>query len=810
MFDRFSLAARKVMKFARDEAYKFKHDYIGTEHLLLGLILEDESIAAAVLRKASIKAENVQGEINTAPSPNPIQPGQIPFTKKSKQALEASVECAAGLRHNYIGPEHLLLGLIADQENQAAKILGKLNVDLAALKTETFELIGEPVAAEPTEPEPAEESFLAAASEPENKTDKKKQGKALAQFGRDLTQLARDGKLDPVIGRKNEIERVLMILSRRVKNNVVIIGSPGVGKTAIVEGIAQQIISGDAPQSLLNHQIIALDLAALVAGTKYRGQFEERIKAVVEEARKTKVVLFIDELHTLIGAGGAEGAIDAANVLKPALSRGEIRCIGATTIDEYRKSIEKDGALERRFQKIIIDPPTSEQTEEILQGLISKYESFHNVKYTSEAIKDAVRLSIRYVTNRFLPDKAIDVIDEAGARSVMERTRPARLSEIEKQLSSIKRTDAKSLLDHSEEIEKLQQEQNKLLQQVKKNIKKTFIVDRPMIATTIAKMTGIPVEKLSSSDAQKFLMLEEHLNKTIIGQEKAKAAVCKALRRSRAGLSDPKRPICSVLLFGPTGVGKSLLGKEIAKALFDSEDALITIDCSEYGEKHNVSRLLGAPPGYIGYDEGGTLTEAVRRKSYSVILFDEIEKAHPEFYNILLQIMEDGVLTDSTGRKVDFKNTIILMTSNVGSDIIKNKSSLGFGTSQDGSEEMMEKQLSDEIGNTFKPEFLNRLDGRIIFKQLTKPELVKILAIELNKVKARLVVTSRDFMLTKSAEDFLLEKGWNPEMGARPLRRAVSQYIEDLLAEEILKGNYPENSTISLDLDGNKLIIKSA
>lgn len=802
------------MKIARDAAFQMKLDYLGTELILVGLVEEDEGIAAAVLRQLGIKSDAVKKEISATSVANPPSPGIIPFTKKAKQALEASVECAAGLRHNYISSEHLLLGLIADENNQATKILIKLGIDLSSLKTEVFELIGEPVAAA-GETDADEEYAVSTTEKTENKMEKKKAGKALTQFGRDLTELAREGKLDPVIGRENEIERVLMILSRRVKNNVVIIGSPGVGKTAIVEGIAQQIVDGDAPHSILDHQVVALDLAALVAGTKYRGQFEERIKAVVEEARKTKVILFIDEIHTLVGAGGAEGAIDAANVLKPALSRGEIRCIGATTIDEYRKSIEKDGALERRFQKIIIEPPTKEQTEEIIRGLLSRYENFHNVIYTDEAIKASVTLSSRYITNKFLPDKAIDVIDEAGARSVMERNRPAKLVEMEKRLIALKKAkeeaadnkDYKSLADYAPRVNKLKDDYDKLVIQSKKDIKKTVIIDERLIATVVAKMTGIPLDKLTANDTQKLLDLENHLNKTIVGQEKAKSVLCKALRRSRAGLSDPKKPICSILLTGPTGVGKSLLAKEMAKAIFNSEDALITIDCSEYGEKHNVSRLIGSPPGYVGFEEGGQLTEAVRRKQFSIILFDEIEKSHPDFYNILLQIMEDGVLTDSSGRKVDFKNTIILLTSNVGSDIIKNKTALGFGTLQSGSEEMLEKQLSEEISKTFRPEFLNRLDAQIVFKQLTKSELVEILTIELNKIKTRLAVAKRDFTLTKAAEDFLLTKGWNPEMGARPLRRAVSQYVEDLLAEEILRGSFSENSSVNLDKDGEREIL---
>jgi len=810
MFDRFNTQARKVMKLARDEAYKLKHDYIGTEHLLLGLIGEDEGIAAAVLRQVGVKSETIREQLNISPSSNPQAAGTIPFTKKAKKALEICVEQAAELRHNYIGPEHLLLGILTDSESQATKLLEKMGFDISAIKTETFELIGEPVGADAETSD--EEEYAGTTTTAETKVDKKKASKALTQFGRDLTLLAKEGKLDPVIGRETEIERIIMILSRRVKNNVVICGEAGTGKTAIVEGIAQQISSGDIPSNLSGFQVIALDLAALVAGTKYRGQFEERIKAVIEEARKIKVILFIDEIHTLVGAGGAEGAIDAANVLKPALARGELRCIGATTLDEYRKSLEKDGALERRFQKIVIEPPTEEQTKEIINGILSKYEIFHNVKYTESAIKAAVSLSNRYITNRFFPDKAIDVIDEAGARSVIERNKPTKLVEMEEKIKILKKNKEEAsskksylvLADYTTTLNKLEDDYSKLVIQVKKNAKKIYTIDENLIATVVGKMTGIPVEKITTDDAKKYLLLEEHLNKTVIGQEKAKQILCRALRRSRAGLGDPRRPIASLLLCGPTGCGKSLLAKEIAKALFNSEDALITIDCSEYSEKHNVSRLVGSPPGYVGFEDGGQLTEAVRRRPFSVILFDEIEKAHSEFYSILLQIMEEGVLTDSSGHKVNFKNTIILMTSNVGSSALISKSGLGFGNIKDGSEEMIEKLISEEVENTFKPEFLNRLDERIVFRQLTKNELIQILGIEINKIKIRLNAHKRDFSLTKEAEDFLLKKGWNPEMGARPLRRAVNSYIEDLLAEEILKGSFIEGTTAILDKNSLK------
>lgn len=803
MFDRFTIAARKVMRIARTECSIFKHGFIGTEHFLLGLLKEDKSIAAAVLRTMGVVAENIIKEIEIDVSDTPPV-GVIPFTKRAKQTLEAAVEEAAHLRHNYIGPEHILLGLLDDENGAAVQILIKLNIDIDDIRSEVLELITETVtmAGETGVEEKVVEASI-------KKKAKARKGKsALTQFGRDLTKYASEGKLDPVIGRKDEIERVLLVLARRNKNNPILLGEPGVGKTAIVEGIAQQIVDGKAPEMIEGHKLISLDLAAMVAGTKYRGQFEERIKAVIEEATKEKVILFIDEIHCIVGAGGAEGAIDMSNVLKPALSRGEIRCIGATTFNEYKRSLEKDGALARRFQKVIIDPPTIEQTEKILLGVIHKYEKHHKVKYSKDALKSAVSLADRYITNRFLPDKALDIIDEAGARVVLEKHRPRKLADAEINLELLEKSKIDAVANQEfevaagirDKIEKLEEGIIQLKKTWKQDNKKKPVVSKKLIAKTISKITGIPLENLSSSESEKLLKLEEHLGKIVIGQDKAKAQLAKSLRKSRAGLGDPNRPMGSFLFIGGTGIGKSLLAKALAKTIFDSEDALITLDMSEYSEKFTVSRITGSAPGYIGYDDGGQLTEAVRRKPYSIVLFDEIEKAHSEVFNILLQIMEDGTLTDAQGRKVNFKNTIIILTSNVGSRALINKTSLGFGGSNASSEEeIIEKQINEDLNKTFKPEFLNRLDAKVIFTPLTKNELYQILDLELAKIKKRLKEKGRSVEITQAAKDFLLKKGYNPEYGARPLRRAVGTYVEDLLAEEILQHNYAENSCVTLD-----------
>jgi ATP-dependent Clp protease ATP-binding subunit ClpC len=800
------------MKLAREESFGKKHPYIGSEHILIGLLLEDSGIAAAALRQAGVEVENVRKEVDINPTTNQIAVGAIPFTANAKEALEASVLVASNLRHNYIGTEHLLLGIIANTESTASQILEKLNIDLTTIETSTTDLIGGSAitTAEVVEKEKEDSR----GNKKQYNAPAKKDKSALAQFGRDLTLLAFEGKLDPLIGREVEIERSLLVLARRTKNNPLLLGEPGVGKTAIVEGIAQRIVEGKVPDALKDHRIIALDLPAMVAGTKYRGQFEERIKAIMAEASKEPVVLFIDELHTLVGAGGAEGAIDAANVLKPALSRGEIRCLGATTLDEYRKYIEKDGALARRFQPIIVEPPTAEQTVAILKGLQSKYEEFHSVKYDLDALETAVKLSDRYITNRFLPDKAIDVIDEAAARVVMESLRPRELTELENQIVEMEREKSHAVSDqkfeqaagHRDEIDEAKVRLKVMLDKHTGKNRKVQRVTKEVVTATVAKITGVPLSSISASEADKLLNLEKELGLTVIGQEKAKKSLAKALRKSRAGLKDPKRPIGSFLFLGPTGVGKTLLVKTMAKTLLGSENALIHLDMSEYGEKFNVSRLVGSPPGYVGFDEGGQLTEAVRRKPYSIILFDEIEKAHQDVFNILLQIMEEGKLTDASGRVVDFKNTIVVMTSNVGSHVIQNKAPLGFGQSSTSIDDVIETQIMDELQKVFRPEFINRLDGNIVFTQLTQEEMKDVLKLELHRLEKQLADKKIKLFLTEEAKSFLLEKGWNPEFGARPLRRAIANYVEDLMADEILKNQDLKEVHLTKNPDADSLM----
>ena len=814
MFDRFIMAARKVMKLAREESHTNSHPYIGTEHILVGLLLEDSGIAAAVLRQVGVSLDEVRKEISITPATNKIAVGAIPFTSNAKEALEAAVLAASNLRHNYIATEHLLLGIVANTECSASQILEKLGANISTIEASTADLIG------------GATSTADLAKEKEEKEDKttkkstgaavKKDKSALGQFGRDLTEMAREGKLDPLIGREIEIERALLILARRTKNNPLLLGEPGVGKTAIVEGIAQRIISGKVPDSLRDHRIVALDLPAMVAGTKYRGQFEERIKAVMAEATKEPVVLFIDEIHSLVGAGSAEGAIDAANVLKPALSRGEIRCMGATTLDEYRKYIEKDGALARRFQPIIVEAPTVAQTIEILKGLQSKYEEFHSVKYDEDALECAVKLSDRYITARFLPDKAIDVIDEAGARAVMEGLRPKEVTDLEKQIAQLELEKSQAVANQNFEeaancrdaTDKVRAKLKTELGKQKNKTRKIQRVTKESVTATVAKITGIPLSSISASEADKLLNLEKELGLVVIGQEKAKKSLARSLRKARAGLKDPKRPIYSGLLLGPTGVGKTLLVKALAKNLFGSENNLIQLDMSEYSERFNVSKMIGSPPGYVGSEDGGQLTEAVRRKKFSVILFDEIEKAHEQVFDILLQIMEEGKLTDAMGRVVDFKNTVVILTSNIGSHLIQNKASLGFKPSSTSNEDVMESQINDELAKHFKPEFLNRLDDKVIFTQLNKEELHQILSLELGKLQKLLKEHRIEIQLSEAAKEFLLEKGWNPEMGARPLRRAVSRYVEDLMADEILKNPDSKKFMLDVDLENDRLTIK--
>jgi ATP-dependent Clp protease ATP-binding subunit ClpC len=811
MFDRFTDRARKVMGLARQEAQRFNHDYIGTEHILLGLVQEGSGVAASVLKNLDIDLKKIRQEVEKLVSTGTtmVTVGQLPFTPRAKKVLELSLEEASNLGHTYIGTEHLLLGLIRESEGIAAQVLRNLKVKVEDVREEVLELLG----ADPAESGEEEEATSGA---PRSGGGAQASGKsktpALDAFGRDLTELAREGKLDPVIGRQDEIERVIQILSRRTKNNPVLLGEAGVGKTAIVEGLAQRVISNDIPELLRNRRIVVLDLAMMVAGTKYRGQFEERIKAVMTEVRRSKnVILFIDELHTLVGAGGAEGAIDASNVLKPALSRGEVQCIGATTLDEYRKYIEKDGALERRFQTVMVDPPTKEEAYEILLGLRDKYEAHHRVRYTNEALRASVELSSRYITGRFLPDKALDVVDEAGARVRLKSlTAPPDLKSLEGDIQRLEseKEEAVGAQDFEraahlrDNAQKLKRKKDQMLREWRESTKKSDgVVDEDVIRETVSKMTGVPLTRLEKAEAERLLQMEDELHKTVISQDEAIRSIAKAIRRSRSGLKDPRRPMGSFIFLGPTGVGKTHLAKALARFMFGDEDALIQIDMSEYMEKHNVSRLVGAPPGYVGFEEGGQLTERVRRRPYAVILFDEIEKAHHDAFNMLLQIMEEGHLTDSYGRKVDFKNTIVIMTSNIGADVIKNQGGLGFQkASPEVTFEKMREELMREVERHFRPEFLNRLDEVIVFHPLTKEDLRQIVDIETRSVADRLAQRNLTLVLTDEAKVFLIDQGFNPEYGARPLRRAIQRLLEDPLSEEVLRGAFSPGSTIVVNV----------
>ncbi|MEM7261957.1 MAG: ATP-dependent Clp protease ATP-binding subunit, partial [Planctomycetota bacterium] len=738
--------------------------------------------------------------------PSMVTMGQLPFTPRAKKVLELSQEEANELGHNYIGTEHLLLGLIRENDGVAAQVLTDLSVKLDDVKSEVMELLGADM--------PGQEESAIPASQPAAKGRSKTP--ALDSFGRDLTEMAREGKLDPVIGREEEIERVMQVLSRRTKNNPVLLGEPGVGKSAIVEGLAQEIVSGNVPELLRNRRIVVLDLAMMVAGTKYRGQFEERIKAVMTEVRRVKnVVLFIDELHTLVGAGGAEGAIDASNVLKPALSRGEVQCIGATTLDEFRKHIEKDGALERRFQSVIVNPPSRDETIEILKGLRDKYEAHHRVRITDEALVDSVDLAVRYISGRFLPDKAIDVIDEAGSRvRLRNSTRPPDLKELEGDVERLNKEKEAAVAEQDferaanlrDQADQLKKKKEDMVREWRDNAQESGgTVDNEVIRETVSKMTGIPLTRIESAEAQRLLQMEDELHQSVVSQHSAIKSIAKAVRRSRSGLKDPKRPVGSFIFLGPTGVGKTLLAKALAKFMFGEEDALIQIDMSEYMEKHNVSRLVGAPPGYVGYEEGGQLTERIRRRPYSVVLLDEIEKAHTDVFNMLLQVMEEGHLTDSFGRKVDFRNVILILTSNIGAEVIKNQSSLGFRKSSDRDFDQMRKELMLEVERHFRPEFLNRLDDIITFSPLTRDDLTEIIDIEMAHIRERLESKGIQIVLNQDAKDFLIDKGYDPSFGARPLRRALEQSIEDPLAEDLLRGRFKEAKQIVVSVIDNHL-----
>ncbi len=799
MFDRFTDRAKKVMSFARQEAQKFNHEYIGTEHILLGLVQEGSGVAANVLKNMSIDLEKIRHEVEkiVKTGPSMVTMGQLPFTPRAKKVLELSMEEASQLSHNYIGTEHLLLGLIKENEGIAAQVLMNLGVKLDDVREEVLEFLG---ASESSQDDDGD-TEVSGGSTPQGNS--KSKTPALDSFGRDLTELAREGKLDPVIGREHEIERVIQILSRRTKNNPVLLGEAGVGKTAIVEGLAQNIIRGRVPEILRRKRLVVLDLAMMVAGTKYRGQFEERIKAVMTEVRRAKdVILFIDELHTLVGAGGAEGAIDASNVLKPALSRGEVQCIGATTLDEYRKYIEKDGALERRFQTVNVDPPSKSQAVEILLGLRDRYEAHHRVSYTDTALEAAVELSSRYINGRFLPDKAIDVIDEAGARvRIRSMTQPPDLADTDDEVARLNKEKeeavanqdferAADLRDKAYQLTKKKEEIQREWREAEAANESGGIVDEDVIAETVSKMTGIPLNRLDRAEAERLLQMGDELKRYVINQDRAIHAITKAVRRSRSGLKDPSRPMGCFIFLGPSGVGKTWLSKCLAKFMFGSEDAIIQIDMSEYMEKHNASRLVGAPPGYVGYEEGGHLTEKVRRRPYAVVLLDEIEKAHPDIFNMLLQIMEEGRLTDSFGRNIDFRNVILIMTSNIGANLIKNSAGLGFvkSTGEQGYDKMKEMIVA-EVERHFRPEFLNRIDELVVFNQLTRDDMSRIVQIELRKVDERLKEKQLELNVDEDVMQFMIDKSFHEDFGARPLKRAIERYLEDPLSEEILRGN---------------------
>jgi len=809
MFNRFTERARKVIILAKEEARRFNHDYIGTEHILLGLIREGEGVAAAVLEKLGLDLQTIRLEVEKVVQPGPTTQilGDIPFTPRAKKALELAAEEARSLGHNYIGTEHILLGIIREGESVASQVLLNLGLDLERVKNEIMSVLG---AATPGFSQQQQQAA------PHGKT----KTPALDAFGRDITHAAREGKLDPVVDRKVEIQRIIQILSRRTKNNPVLLGEAGVGKTAIVEGLAQLIVNENVPEVLRNKRLIILDLALMVAGTKYRGQFEERIKAVMEEIKRSQdVIIFIDELHTLVGAGAAEGAIDASNILKPSLSRGEIQCIGATTMDEYRKYIEKDAALERRFQTIMVEPPNAPQTVEILKGLRDRYEAHHKVKFLDEALEAAAKLSERYISGRFLPDKAIDLIDESGSRARLDvLVIPPDIKELEAKVEALKKE--KEALIKSQDFEKAaalrdQERQARLeLEKVNKewNQKKDQIrpqIDAEAIAKIISQWTGIPLFRLEEKEGEKLLKIEENLHKRVVGQEEAISAIANATRRSRAGIKDPRRPIGSFIFLGPTGVGKTLLARALAEFMFGDEESLIQIDMSEYMEKHNLSRLIGAPPGYVGYEEGGQLTEKVRRRPYSVILLDEIEKAHPDVFNLLLQVFEDGRLTDSFGRKIDFRNTVVIMTSNVGAELIRKQGSLGFKSQKEELtyQEMKEKLLG-EVKHAFKPEFLNRIDDIIVFRPLVKEDLHRIVDIELGYLAQRLAEQKINLELTPAAKDFLIEKGFDPVFGARPLKRIIQRFVEDPLAQEIITKRFSEGSNVRVDKKNDALVFE--
>src|SRR6056297_3325516 len=801
MFGKFTERARRVIAMAESEAKKLNHNYVGTEHILLGLVKEKKGIAAKVLsQQADLKESQIIDVIKSiiGKGKNKVK-GTIGLTPRSKKVLNLSMEQARDLNHSYIGTEHILLGMIGEGEGVAVRILQELGVDLDKLKKEILQILNE--------------------SQAKSKEVEESDTPELDKYSRDLTEMAAEDKLDPVIGREKEIKRVIQVLSRRTKNNPVLIGEPGVGKTAIIEGLAKSIVDENVPEILIGKRVVALDLSSLVAGSKYRGEFEKRLKSLMSEiVENGEVILFIDEMHTLVGAGAAEGAIDAANILKPALARGELQAIGATTLDEYRKYIEKDAALERRFQSIMVGENSEEQSIKILKGLRDAYEAHHKVKISDQAIKAAVKLSHRYIADRFLPDKAIDLMDEAASRvRLRNNTRPDELRDINERIDELEKEKEAAVKNQEfEKAARLRDEENELkkeLQEIKDDWKQKkgindTVVKEEDIAQIVSSWTGIPVTKLEETETKKLLKLEEHLHKRVVGQDEAIKAVSQAVRRARAGLKDPKRPIGSFIFLGPTGVGKTELARTLAEAMFDDEDAMIRIDMSEYMEKHSVSRMVGSPPGYIGHEEGGQLTEPVRRRPYSVILFDEIEKAHPEVFNILLQILEDGALTDSHGRKVDFKNTVVIMTSNVGANYIKKQSQLGFKAEKDEESEYenMKENVISKLRDTFRPEFLNRLDETIVFHSLNKDHITKIIEIMIDELQKRLDTKEIKIDITTDAKMKLIDEGFDAEFGARPLRRAIQKMVENKLSEKILSGDISEGDKVKVDEKDNELV----
>ena len=808
----FTPRAQQVLALARKEADRFNHNYIGTEHVLLGLIKLGQGVAVSVLQRMGLDLESVRMEVEkeVGTGPNQKSSPNIPYTPRVKKVLALANKEAKQLNHSYVGTEHILLGLLREGDGMASRVLTSLSVDLQTTRNEVLAEIDPNFTAEDTEEdfdfEDEDEVDLGGEEEAEGKT----KTPALKAFGRELTKLAQNGDLDPVIGRASEIERVIQILCRRTKNNPVLVGEAGVGKTAIVEGLAQEIVAGDVPEILRDKKVVTLDLALMVAGTKYRGQFEERIKAVMDEIRKVKnVILFIDELHTIVGAGSAEGAMDASNIIKPALSRGELQCIGATTLNEFRKHIEKDSALERRFQQVKVNEPSTEDAIAIMKGLREKYESHHKVRYSDDALEASVKLTSRYLTSRFLPDKAIDVVDEAGARArIQTMTRPAGLKEMEARMTKI--NDEKVAAINDQDFEKaasLRDEEKTTRKELDDQIEgwrgeseeKIVDIEEDDIMSVVSKWTGVPLQRMEQKEAAKLLKMEENLKETVIGQNEAVTAISKALRRSRADLKDPRRPIGSFLFLGPTGVGKTYLARNLANFMFGDPESLIQIDMSEYMEKFSASRLIGSPPGYVGYEEGGQLSEAVRRRPYSVILFDEVEKAHPDVMNLLLQILEEGMITDSFGRKIDFRNTIIILTSNVGAESIKRQTTLGFNAmaENEADYEGMKAKIDSVAKKHFRPEFLNRLDELVVFRMLEKDDLDQIVDLEVAKLVGRLAEKEIELVLQTSARDLIVTEGYDPDYGARPMRRAVEQLLEDPLAEAILAGEVKEGNHVT-------------